>query len=640
MQPYKLSLSFDKIQLKKELAQFDTTEWHSTRNESAIILTSVGGTINWDFAISGPLKPTVFLERCPYVKQVLSSLNGPISRCRFTKFKLEQSNCNYHWFRHITVYLPIITNSTLSYKNINAGEAWVFNNNQPYNIDIDNVFLVIEIPIINQYNTLPNKNISYLPNYSATVNLSSYQFEVLRPSEVQQLTTTILAEVKTTQIPSFEILANTIKDFTKQWQATFSKFGHNSIGELAYQDLIAYFNKQIIPKVRKWLLPQGDANYAINIINSMLWMSPPQPKLLSRNLLTKKRLQVKPTVHEDVAYRSLEKESDNNLQPKQMDILRACCPPANLEAIQLITKLKPDEIIATVQKLLALRLLTEDFRCPKFDQPIFIVSAPRAGSTLLFNTLSLFSDLWTIGEESHELIESIPTLHPSYNNFNSNCLTAKEATADIAITLQQRFVRELQNRDGNSYLNFPVQQRPNKIRFMEKTPKNALRIPFLKAVFPEAIFIYLYRDSKENINSMMEFWRSRRFIAYQPLPGWPYSNWSFLLTPGWQKLAGHSIAEIARYQWKTANSYIENDLKELPKSDWCFINYADLIQKPKETIRKISEFAKLNWDQQIEQSLSNPLPISPMTLSAPSPDKWLKHAEEISGVVSKFNFRK
>ncbi|MFK5968752.1 MAG: sulfotransferase [Candidatus Marithrix sp.] len=644
MQPYKLPLSFDPIQLTKELEQFNSTEWHSTANESAIILSSVGGTINWDFAISGSLKPTIFLERCSYVKQILNSLAIPVSRCRFTKFTIEQLNYNYHQFRHIIIYLPVLTKSTLSYKDNNIkmvpGEAWIFANKKPYHIDPNNSLLAIEIPRVSQYNTLPHKNISYLTNYSESVNLTTYQFEILRPSEIQQLTTTILAEVKTTQIPAFENLVQTIEAFNKQWQVEFVKFGHNSIGELAYQDLISYFSKQIIPKVRKWLSPQGNGNYAINIISSMLLTTPPQPKRLSRNLLTKKRLQVKPTVHLDVAYKSLAKEPNRNLQPNQTDVLKACSSSANLQAIQLNTKLETDEIITIVQKLLTLRLLTEDFQCPKFDQPIFIVSAPRAGSTLLFNTLSLFSDLWTIGEESHELIESIPTLHPSYRNFDSNCLTVTEATADIAITLQQRFVRELQNRDGNSYLNFPIHQRPNKIRFMEKTPKNALRIPFLKTVFPEAIFIYLYRDPKENINSMMEFWRSRRFIAYQPLPGWPYSNWSFLLTPGWKKLMGNSIAEIAAYQWQTANSYIENNLQKLPKSDWCFINYADLIGKPKETIYKISKFAKLNWDSQIEQTLSNPLPISPMTLSAPSPDKWLKHAAEINGAIAKFNLNK
>ncbi len=637
MQPYKLPLSFDPIQLTRELEQFNEIEWNSTSNKSAIILTSVGGTINWDFAISGSLKSTIFLERCSYVKQILNSLDIPISRCRFTKFTVEQ--LNYHWFRHVIIYVPIITKCTLSHRDNNIqmlpGEAWIFDNNQPYNIDVNNSLLAIEIPRNSQYNTLLNKNISHLENYSESVNLTSYQFEILRPSEIQQLTTAILDEVKITKIPTFDILVTVIEDFNKQWQKVFIKFGHNSNGELAYQDLIAYFNKQIILKVRKWLLPQGNGIYAINIISSMLWMSPPQPKRLSRNLLTKKRLQVKPAVHKDVVYRSLKQELNRNLRPNQIDILAACDSLVNLQEIQLITRLKSDEIITIVQKLLAMRLLTEEFQCPKFNQPIFIVSAPRAGSTLLFNTLSLFSDLWTIGEESHELIESIPTLHPSYRNFDSNCLSATEATTKISMILQQRFIRELQNRDGNSYLNFPVKQRPNKIRFMEKTPKNALRIPFLKAVFPQAIFIYLYRDPKENINSMMEFWRSRRFIAYQPLPDWPYSNWSFLLIPGWRKLAGCSIAEIAAYQWQTANNYIKNDLQKLPESDWCFINYADLIGKPKETIYKISKFAKLNWDSQIEQTLSNPLPISPMTLSAPSPDKWLKHAEEINEAIVK-----
>ena len=41
---------------------------------------------------------------------------------------------------------------------------------------------------------------------------------------------------------------------------------------------------------------------------------------------------------------------------------------------------------------------------------------------------------------------------------------------------------------------------------LEKTPKNALRLPFLARVFPEARFIYLHRDPRRVLASMMEAW--------------------------------------------------------------------------------------------------------------------------------------
>lgn len=79
-------------------------------------------------------------------------------------------------------------------------------------------------------------------------------------------------------------------------------------------------------------------------------------------------------------------------------------------------------------------------------QPLIIVSAPRAGSTLLFETLAHFPDLWTIGEESHEIIEGIPELHPAAYGYASNRLTAAAATPTITSFLHDRFARQLQDR--------------------------------------------------------------------------------------------------------------------------------------------------------------------------------------------------
>ena len=55
-----------------------------------------------------------------------------------------------------------------------------------------------------------------------------------------------------------------------------------------------------------------------------------------------------------------------------------------------------------------------------FDRPIFIVAGPRSGSTLLFETLARNRELWTIGGESHQLIESIDALNPATHGFDSN----------------------------------------------------------------------------------------------------------------------------------------------------------------------------------------------------------------------------
>ena len=176
-----------------------------------------------------------------------------------------------------------------------------------------------------------------------------------------------------------------------------------------------------------------------------------------------------------------------------------------------------------------------------FDRPIIILSAPRSGSTLLFELLSVSGSLWTIGSESHRVIDAVPALQPCPANNYSNRLTEVDATLELAERLRKAFLSELRSHDGRRYNN--DSQTP--VRFLEKTPKNALRIPFLDTVFPGARFIYLYRDPRENISSIMEGWRSGRFVTYPQLSVFA-GAWSFLLPVGWASMRTCPCAPVGR----------------------------------------------------------------------------------------------
>src|SRR5690606_17412611 len=67
-----------------------------------------------------------------------------------------------------------------------------------------------------------------------------------------------------------------------------------------------------------------------------------------------------------------------------------------------------------------------------FDRPDFIGSPPRSGSTLLFDTLAAAPGVFTIGDESHGLIEGIPALDPFRRGFDSNRLLARDADPAVA----------------------------------------------------------------------------------------------------------------------------------------------------------------------------------------------------------------
>jgi Sulfotransferase family len=67
-----------------------------------------------------------------------------------------------------------------------------------------------------------------------------------------------------------------------------------------------------------------------------------------------------------------------------------------------------------------------------------------------------------------------------------NRLLAEDATPEVAERLAAAFYARLHDRQG--------QPPTGQVRMLEKTPKNALRVPFLDAVWPRAEFIFLYRD--------------------------------------------------------------------------------------------------------------------------------------------------
>lgn len=255
----------------------------------------------------------------------------------------------------------------------------------------------------------------------------------------------------------------------------------------------------------------------------------------------------------------------------------------------------------------------------RLKRSIFVVCPPRSGSTLLFETLAQAPNLYTIGGESHGVIEGIASLSPARRQWASNRLLASDADRETARALAAAFLERAHDRDGRA----PPPS--GALRLLEKTPKNALRVPFLAEVFPHAMFVYLYRDPRETISSMLDAWRSGRFVTYPALPGWTGLPWSLLLVPGWQHLRGRELAEIVALQWAACVEILLDDMEKLPPHRWCVADYARLVAAPQQEIERLCGFLRLPWDRRIE----SPLPLSRYTLHAPNPDKWQRNAQAL-----------
>ena len=254
-------------------------------------------------------------------------------------------------------------------------------------------------------------------------------------------------------------------------------------------------------------------------------------------------------------------------------------------------------------------------------RPVVIVSTPRSGSTLLFETLEQARGIFSTGRESHGLIEQVPGFAPYQRDWSSNRLTAEDATPERVEQLAAAFYRDLHDRDGNAP--------DGPVRLLEKTPKNALRVPFFDAAFAESAFVYLYRDVRQTLASMMEAWVSGNFRTYPRLPGWTGHPWSLLLVPDWRKLIGEPLPVVVAQQWTTTTNILLDDLAGIPRERLRGVDYRDLVAAPQVTMETLARSLDLEWDRQ----LGPQLPLSKTTVSRPDADKWRQIGEHIEPVL-------
>ncbi len=277
--------------------------------------------------------------------------------------------------------------------------------------------------------------------------------------------------------------------------------------------------------------------------------------------------------------------------------------------------------------------MTSEEVAAELPNPIIILSAPRSGSNMLFENLAQLNPFWTIGGESHGVFRAFPHLRAENEQLDSMALGKAHADPQTCDMLRRCFLALLKNNRGIPYLSLPQDRRPKNIFLLEKTPRNALNIPFLLEVFPAANFIYLHRDGKACVSSLMEAWelgmRTGRFVTFRDLPNWHLPGWCFLLPPGWRNLSEKPISEIARFQWTASNEAIMRDLTKLEKSRWTSLSYASLVQDPSQSFEVILQYFQIGNAGIFPKQLAP----SRTTVSAPKIDKWKRHENEISPLI-------
>lgn len=243
-----------------------------------------------------------------------------------------------------------------------------------------------------------------------------------------------------------------------------------------------------------------------------------------------------------------------------------------------------------------------------FKKPIFILSAPRSGSSYLHSGMLLGNGI--IGCKQETDIAWWNTFSPIRKNLlsPSDFISPEEATHEQRGKLKAELLRLLRS-EGI---------RTNKLtrgRYLEKTIANTLRSKALLNLFPQASLLLLTRDPWDVICSMRMGWLEKSFTR-------PYAklttglNWNFPVPPIDQQPSTIEDACISSLECFTAVL-----LKLSTQNRNLLIKYEELISCPDLIFTKINAHLQIKQEKELTEYIRKS-PRSYSSTSDPSKHKW------------------
>ena len=143
----KLPVRFCGETLAREVAALPESAWmeHPQKYDGniAVPLVSAGGGIN-DQTI-GPMAPTDWLRRCPYILEIMQALDSTWGRSRLMALEPgavvpDHVDIHYYWRTHLRIHIPVITNPGVAFicngesVHMPAGECWILDSFYPHSV--------------------------------------------------------------------------------------------------------------------------------------------------------------------------------------------------------------------------------------------------------------------------------------------------------------------------------------------------------------------------------------------------------------------------------------------------------------------------------------------------------------------------
>ena len=248
-------------------------------------------------------------------------------------------------------------------------------------------------------------------------------------------------------------------------------------------------------------------------------------------------------------------------------------------------------------------------RRPAPVAPVFILGAPRSGTTMLFQMLDSSRTLASLGYGSQFLWEMYrpDTIRPGRSH----------AAGPEDLSMAERRV-----------LAWAIDSITGGAPYLDKFPRMVLRVPYLQALYPDARFVHIVRDGRAVVSSLLTGWRTAGKFGHgtrlpRPLTiaGYDGDVWRFLLPPGWEDYAeGRTLAEVCAFQWTESNRAV---LEARGSEAFHRVSYERLVADPVATTAALLAALGIPGDPEVlEHAGALDQRVTRTAVTPPRPDKW------------------
>ena len=239
----------------------------------------------------------------------------------------------------------------------------------------------------------------------------------------------------------------------------------------------------------------------------------------------------------------------------------------------------------------------------RIREPICVVGVGRSGTGMIARILRQHPNVAYLGEPR-------PVWMHGHAYRRDHALAAEDLTPRIARYIDGEFARFL--------------KRSGRGRFMEKTPSNCLRIPFIQALYPDVRIINIIRDGRAVVRSQLKLQERgpRRGLVRSRMREtrvweWPAYLPMFLRTVWWTKVLGRTARfwgpkppgwwqwlhlpphVIAARQWRSLVETSIRDGRVLPAENYLEIRYERLLAEPEAVVKDLVQFTGLDPSEEV-----------------------------------------